>query len=389
MLGPEPRRHRRADIAELAALVDAAGRIPARGVREQHRVLAGVVARRRRRVAAVVGGDDQEIVRAQRLEDVGQPPVEVLQAAVEVDRVVAVPPQLVGLDEVGEDEAVVDVLEQLEGAVDPLDVRLRRERLVDVAPGEDVADLADAVGRVARITDRGQVVRAPRLEREVVPVPGALVVPRRAEEGSRDDAADGVLSRQDLARRAAARVQLLERDRLLVRGDLEDGVGRRVDDPLARLLVLLAVLLDHLGAGSGLVAEDAAAGAVHERVDHLVREPVRIRREGDGGDDAHQLPVTGGRVLALRALEQATRDCGRARLRRAALERLDVAEAERLEIGQVEASDGASDVPERVRAFVPPLGSVRQLSRADGIEHDHACPRHAGSLRTAWTRFWD
>ena len=57
------------------------------------------------------------------------------------------------------------------------------------------------------------------------------------------------------------------------------------------------------------------------------------------GDDAHQLPVAGGRVLALRALQQPARDRRRARLRRAALQRLDVAEPERLEVGQVEPAD--------------------------------------------------
>ena len=78
---------------------------------------------------------------------------------------------------------------------------------------------------------------------------------------------------------------------------------------------------------------------------------------------------------------ETARDGGRARLRRAALERLDVPEPERLEVRQVEAADGAGDVPERVGAFVAALGGVRQLAGADGIEHDHACPRHAGSLR--------
>ena len=175
---PSQARHRRADVAELAVLVHAPGGVPSRRVREQHRVLAGVVARRRRRVAAVVGRDDEEVALAERLEDVGQPAVEVLQAAVEVDRVVAVPPELVGLDEVREDEPVVDVLEQLDRAVDAVHVRLRRERLVDVAAGEDVADLPDAVRRVARVADRGEVVRSPRLEREVVAVRRALVVAR-------------------------------------------------------------------------------------------------------------------------------------------------------------------------------------------------------------------
>ena len=130
------------------------GGVLAGRVREQQRVLARVVGRRRRRVAAVVGGEDQEVAVAQRVEDVRQPPVEVLEAAVEVDRVVAVAPELVRLDEVHEDEAGVDVLEQLDRAVDPVDVRLRRERLVDVAPREDVGDLPDAVDGVAGVADR-------------------------------------------------------------------------------------------------------------------------------------------------------------------------------------------------------------------------------------------
>ena len=85
-----------------------AARVPALRVGEQQRVLARVVGRRRRRVAAVVGGEDQQVAGAQRVEQVGQPAVEVLQAAVEVDRVVAVAPEHVGLDEVHEDEALVD-----------------------------------------------------------------------------------------------------------------------------------------------------------------------------------------------------------------------------------------------------------------------------------------
>ena len=171
-----------------------------------------------------------------------------------------------------------------------------------------------------------------------------------------------------------------------MRGDLEDRVGGGVDDPLAGLLVLLAVLLDHLGARGRLVAENAAAGAVHERVDHLVREAVWVGRESHGRDNPHQLPVTCCRVLALGALEQPSGDRRRAGLRRAAFKRLDVPEAESLEIGQVEAPDGTGDVSERVRALVPPLGSIWQLTRADGIEHDHAGPRHAGSLRTDGNR---
>ena len=127
-----------------------------------------------------------------------------------------------------------------------------------------------------------QVVRAPRLEREVVPVRRAHVVPRRARERARDHAADRVLAREELARDLAACVELVERHRVLVRGDLEDRVRGGVDDPLARLLVLLAELLDDLRPGGGLVAEHAARRSVHEGVDHVVREAVRVGRERPG-----------------------------------------------------------------------------------------------------------
>ena len=111
-------------------------------------------------------------------------------------------------------------------------------------------------------------------------------------------------------------------------------------------------------------------------------KPVRIGRHRLRRDDAHQLPVAGRRVLALRALDEPARDRRRSRLRRAALERLDVAEPERLEIRQVEAADGAGDVAERVRSLVAVLGGVRQRARADGVQHDDARAGHAGYSRS-------
>ena len=314
----------------------------------------------------------------------GSLPVEVLQAAVEVHRVVAVTPEHVRLDEIHEHEPLVDVLEQLDRSVDAVDVRLRRKRVVDVAAREDVEDLPDAVHRAPRVAHRREVVRTARLQGEVVPVGRAFVVPRLADERAGDHAPNRMPAREDLAGDAAAVVELLERDRLLVGGDLEDRVGGRVDDPLAGPLVLFSELLDDLRSRGGPVADDPAARLVHERVDHLVREAMRVCRERGRRDHAHHLPVTRGRVLALRALHQSPGNCGRPGLRRAAFQRDDVSEPERLEIGQVEASDRAGHVAESVGAFVPVLRCVRQLTSADGIEHDHARPRHGGILRRLW-----
>src|SRR6266446_4467422 len=102
--------------------------------------------------------------------------------------------------------------------------------------------------------------------------------------------------------------------------------------------MLLAQLLDDLGAGRRLVPQHPATRPVHERVDDVVRKSVRVGGHGLRRDDAHQLPVAGGGVLALRALEEPAGNCRSARLRRTALERLDVAETERLEVWQVQAA---------------------------------------------------
>src|SRR5207247_3899962 len=133
-----------------------------------------------------------------------------------------------------------------------------------VAAGEDIPDLADAVHRHPGVAYEREVARALGLEREVVTVRRVLVVAGLADERTRDHAADRMLAGEDLARNPAGFVELFERNVLLVRGDLEDGVGRRVDDPLARLLVLLAQLLDDLRPRGGFVAEHAAPGPVHE-----------------------------------------------------------------------------------------------------------------------------
>src|SRR5581483_8933566 len=87
--GLEPGADRGSDVGELAGLVELAVRVAAFDIREQQRVLARVVGRRRRRIAAVVGRQDQEVVLAERVQHVGQSAVEILQAAVEVDGIVA------------------------------------------------------------------------------------------------------------------------------------------------------------------------------------------------------------------------------------------------------------------------------------------------------------
>src|SRR5690349_1536986 len=80
-----------------------------------------------------------------------------------------------------------------------------------------------------------------------------------SDEGPADHAGDVMRRDEKLARNLAAGVQLLERDHLLVRRELEDGIRRGVENPLARLLVLGTEAVDDVRTASGDIADDAAA----------------------------------------------------------------------------------------------------------------------------------
>lgn len=82
-----------------------------------------------------------------------------------------------------------------------------------------------------------------------------------ADERTGDDAADAMLSDEDLTGDAAVFIQLLQRDDVLVRRDLEHGVCGRINDEVSRAHMLRAILCDDLGAGPGCVRQDAAAVA--------------------------------------------------------------------------------------------------------------------------------
>jgi hypothetical protein len=77
--------------------------------RQERRVLARVVRVRRRGVDAVVGGEHEQVPGAQEVEPAGHRLVDALQRPVEAVDVLAVAVALVGLDEVREDEAAVQL----------------------------------------------------------------------------------------------------------------------------------------------------------------------------------------------------------------------------------------------------------------------------------------
>ena len=88
-----------------------------------------------------------------------------------------------------------------------------------------------------------------------------------AQEGSGDDTAHAVRTLQHLTGDLAVAVKLVHGHQLLVGSHLEHAVGAGVDDEGIFLHGLLAVVLQHLGAGIGQVAEDFVAGLFLKLVD--------------------------------------------------------------------------------------------------------------------------
>ena len=153
-----------------------------------------------------------------------------------------------------------------------------------------------------------------RRHRVIVAIRRARERSRLAHERPRDHAPHFVRTAQNLARRLADLVQLEQRNHFLVRRDLKHAVGRGVDDRRAGPHVLLAQLLDDLGARRRLVAERAAARcASRTRSITSRRKSVREQRKRLLQMNAGHLPMPGGGVLAgrrQRAASESARGLG-------------------------------------------------------------------------------
>ena len=100
------------------------------------------------------------------------------------------------------------------------------------AAREEIFDLADGNDGEPCFFGVVEQGRGVRLHREVVSFVGPLEVPGCSFEGPGDDPTDSIAITV-LASDPTDPVELLERDHVLVGGDLKYGVGRRVEDRLA------------------------------------------------------------------------------------------------------------------------------------------------------------
>ena len=132
--------------------------------------------------------------------------------------------------------------------------------------------------------------------------------------------------------------------------------------------MLRAELVEDDGTRRRAVSEVAPTGGRVEGVHHGVGE-VLEGPEGVLQHDPHELPVTGGGVLAQGTFGQSPEARLRAGSRVQGLHALDVPEAQTGEIGQC-GGGGGEGVIERVRALVSEAGRIRERAHADGVEND-------------------
>ena len=199
-------------------------------------------------IDAVVAGDKEHVARPHGLLQRRQRVVEPAQRTGVAVGVFAVAIHHVELDQVAEDDATRRAPQELhrrgDGRIVVQRVRGGRNR----AAGEDLRDLANALHLQTGAGGEIKEMRGGGRQRPVPPrLVIACVVPAGARKRAGDDASDGVLAAEQLTRELTDAVELGQRHHVLVGCDLEDGVGRSVDDELARAHVLVAQRGDDLG----------------------------------------------------------------------------------------------------------------------------------------------
>ncbi len=331
------------------------------------------------RVAAVVGGHQQQVARPERVHDGGQAPVGFFQRLSVALHVLAVTVELVEVHPVGENQPRGMLADGGQGFGDALGVVLGLGVGRQAAAAVDVVDLAHAAGEHPR---PGQPIEQRGLGRrdgQILAALRAAETPRPAHERPGDHAPHLVRRRQEFPGGLADPVELLHRDHLLVRRHLEDAVGRGVDDGLARAQVLLAQLLDDLGARSRLVAQRPPADGRFELFHQLGGKTVRVGGEGMLLVEPGHLPVPGGGVLAVRGDGGPAVGPGGSGRRLQVGQRLDVGQPQANQGGQLQRARGrhvAQGVPPRVAE----PGRVGHRADAHAVEHDEHHPAKLASL---------
>ena len=242
--------------------------------------------------------------------------------------------------------------------------------------GEQVVDLADrrAPPRRRPAAPAGSCAPAACSAKSRRPV-GARERSRRAGERPRDHAPDGVLAAHRRPRRRARPVELLGRDALDVRRQLQDRVLGGVEDQRAGAQVLGAELLDRREPVVGPVADHLVAGRLaRARATHL-------RREARAGRWAARRSSTTPISSQWPLIESLPGPSGCRRPWIAGSALGGTPRRGRIEPSPSACSVGSSSPPtasarcaERVRALVAVGRGVRQRADAARVDHQHERP---------------
>ena len=163
-----------------------------------------------------------------------EPPVESFEVCRVSRDIVAVAVLRIEVDEVREDQTPTAFRPSpVRSASIPSSSSGRMHGGGDAAAGKEILDLPDRNDWLALLLEDVEKRRRKRRQRVVAaicrPPPGA----GRPDERTRDDASDASSLAGDLVGDLAPAIQLVDRNDLFVRRDLEDAVGRRVNDRLA------------------------------------------------------------------------------------------------------------------------------------------------------------
>ncbi len=337
----------------------------------------------------MVRGEDEQVPLAQEREPPGDRLVDVPQRLGEPDDVLAVSVGLVRLDEVGGHQTMVEVTQERARLFQRDGVGRARVRVGEAATGEEVRDLAHRVGGDTRPVDDVDVARRRRVDSEVAATRGTTEGSRFAREGPGDDTSDRVRTVHETSHPFADLVQLRFGHHIDMGRELEDRVDRRVEDQLAGPEVVCPVVLERRDA---LVRRVAAAPSTGRHLDlrqDTGRESVRVGRQRVRRDDAEQLPVPGGRVLARTHRVKTAVDGSGAQRGRDPEQVADVAQAEPRQSRELQSTDRLGEMDERVGVGVPVGVGVRGRPGTAGVHHDDertpasiGCRVHAAGARS-------
>ena len=197
----------------------------------------------------------------------------------------------------------------------------------------------------------------------------ARVIRIFADVRTRDDAADAMLTLHDFARDAAVFVELVNRHIILVCGNLQHAVCRRVDDEGTRFLLLTAVIVNDLRAGIRLVADNLAAECLLELCNDFRREAVRIRRHRALRDNAGDFPMARRRILAAREFAQAGKGTNRILHGGPAADAIDVEKADLLHVRRIVFRRSGNRL-QRIADIIAKIRSIRLAADAEAVEHN-------------------